>query len=185
MSNSNSNSDVAAGSITPGTAAGPRDLSHAILYTRPRATKEYEGPPLPADATDQERGDAVSDRPLRRIVDARTAQPRGTASWDLDTHGFTFAAPPPHPLDLDFADARVVEEEYAPKLVELAKQMVGAKNAYFYQYIIRGSDPAALNIHASFAHSDYGPTAVPQLRQDLVERFGVPEEDARSCELAC
>lgn len=121
----------------------------------------------------------VAERRLVRVTDCRTA----ASAFDLDTHGLVLANPPPHAADLDFTDNKVTEGEYGPQVVELAKRMTGADKGFLYQYLVRGKDDGALDFHVHYAHSDYSPQSIPTLRKDLVERFGLPAEEAKDCDL--
>lgn len=119
------------------------------------------------------------------VFDARDEN-GAVGAWDLERNGFT-TAPAPEPV-ADFADRAVLGGEYVPRVLELVRQTFGATHAFSVGFQIRteatgrGTSQAS---YARFAHSDYGPEFEPQFRRILAHRYGLSEDEARSCELCC
>merc|ERR1719487_1268858 len=114
------------------------------------------------------------------IVDARTTN-GGIKSWNLDVHGFQLIKPPPA---VNFLDSKLTAKEYGPQLVEIAKKITGAKEGFFYMQLPRGNDTALVkcldlnkDVHGYFCHTDFGPRAPVGFREELIQRFGMPEEE--------
>lgn len=115
------------------------------------------------------------------FFDARTALPGGLSAWDLDTHGFTMVRPPPQPSD--FRSQKTLNEEYYPKLAELAKKVTGGKHCVFFYDLVRTEDRSNPdNAYAGFAHSDGCASSIGAFRQALVQS-GVPEAEAATCDI--
>ena len=82
---------------------------------------------------------AVMEERQIAISDARTALPGGLKAWQLDTHGFVAVETPPFPPG-DFLETpiEVIQKEYYPKLVELAKRQIpGCKDAFVLSHFGR------------------------------------------------
>jgi hypothetical protein len=119
------------------------------------------------------------------IRDARDEN-GGLGAWDFDRNGFTVVGAP-EPV-ADFGDRGLLGKEYVPRVLELARQALGASRAFSVGFQIRteatgrGTSQAS---YARFAHSDYGPEYENHFRSVLVHRFGVPEDEARTSGLCC
>ncbi|MGI9615490.1 MAG: CmcJ/NvfI family oxidoreductase, partial [Acidimicrobiales bacterium] len=140
-------------------------------------------------------GDSKADYKKRRarvvaehevtIRDARD-EDGGLRSWDFDRNGFT-AASAPEPVS-DFGDRRLLANDFVPPALEIVRQALGASRSFSVGFQIRteatgrGTSQAS---YARFAHSDYGPEYESQFRTVLTHRFGVPEQEARTCGLCC
>lgn len=124
-----------------------------------------------------------------KIVDARTHLPGGKEAWDIDDHGFCFVKPP-NPVS-DFQDYGLVKRDYGPQVAEVCRLACGAKKAFWMSHMRRaeiGDAPGARkNMNEGYAtgagHSDYGPEFEEQFRTVLHRRYGMPEEEARTCGL--
>ena len=112
--------------------------------------------------------------------------PGGVGAWEFERNGFCAVAAP-EPAS-DFSDRGLLAEVYVPRVLELAKETLGATRAFSVGFQVRtestgrGTSQAS---YARFAHSDYGPEYETQFRSVLAHRFGVPEDEAQSCGLCC
>lgn len=142
---------------------------------------------LPGDSKDDyktRRANVVARHEVR-IHDGRDRD-GGLGGWDFSRNGFA-VVDAPEPID-DFGDRRLLAEAYVPRALEVTRQALGANRAFSVGFQIRteatgrGTSQAS---YARFAHSDYGPDYESQFRTVLAHRFGVPEDEARTCGLCC
>jgi len=124
------------------------------------------------------------------VRDVRTL-PGGLAAQNLNTHGFCLI-PAPSTAWVDFDNKEAVEREYYPAVIELAKKYTGATRGFVQGSNVRvepgargagGGTQSLVMSYALFAHSDAGPGVVGGWRRFLVKN-GVPEEEAKSCDVA-
>lgn len=117
------------------------------------------------------------------VWDARKVE-GGLGSFRLDTHGLALV-PAPEPV-ADMWDRKLVQAEYYPRLIEVAKKHnPGALHAIMIQHMTRKEipgAPSAAQPYAGFAHTDAGPGSVVLWRKLLAEN-GVPEEEAKTCHI--
>jgi len=117
------------------------------------------------------------------VVDGRTHLPDGKDAWKFDEHGFCYIQRPLHDFEEHASqDRKRVDREFAPAVVEAVRRAAGAKRAFWMSHQRRAEGASQAESPAvGFSHADYGPSFERQIRAVLVARYGVPEEEARTC----
>lgn len=125
------------------------------------------------------------------MTDGRNALPDGRAAWKFDEHGFCYIKAP-EPV-ADFLDRKLVEREYAPRVLEAVRAATGAKRAFWMSHQRRAEpevDKASggrQDMNEGYAtgiiHTDYGPAFEEQFRTVLHRRYGLSAEEASTCGL--
>uniref|UniRef100_A0A7S2IKS1 Uncharacterized protein n=1 Tax=Alexandrium andersonii TaxID=327968 RepID=A0A7S2IKS1_9DINO len=119
------------------------------------------------------------------FVDARTHFPEGKHAWNFEQHGFCYIQRPAYDFEEHaLQDRKRVDTEFGPKVCEAVRQAVGAKQAFWMSHQRRAEGAGFAERPAlGFSHADYGPEYEDHVRTVLTTRYGLPEEEARTCGL--
>lgn len=132
--------------------------------------------------------DLYYERKQVSVVDGRTHLPEGPAAWKFDEHGFCFVSAP-EPVE-NFQDRKLVEQVYAPRVLEAMQKATNAKRVFWLSHYRRaekgdknqGARANSSEIYATgLIHSDYGPGFEEQFRTVLERRYGLSREEAQTC----
>lgn len=164
-------------SVATGPSQVSRDVDGKNWYWRKKGfLEQQQGQKQRAPTLDE-----VAENRSVRYIDARTWPGGGLEFWNLDTNGFC-CFEPPLGTSVDFFDRERTIAEYGPQLIQKVKRLTGATNGYFYYYLVRGPE-GVWKRFSNYIHADFGATAVPKWREELVDRFGVQKEEAQRCDI--